>query len=174
MTTPDTPGAPRGYSRLQIALHWTIAALILAQLVYNEPMQQAFDERVAAGDVAAGGGALFHIAVGSTVLLLAVVRLFVRARRGVPGPHPGNPPIVTWAGHATHAALYIMIFAMPLTGLAAWFLGSETSATLHEAGRLVIIVLIGVHILGALAEHFVFRNDALLRMLGAASRRPGV
>lgn len=173
MTTRGAPVAPRGYSRLQIVLHWTIAALIVVQLAYNEPMQIAFEDRVSDGDLAAGGGALFHIVVGSTVLLLAVVRLFVRAHRGVPGPHPGNPPIVTWAGHATHAALYIMIFAMPLTGLAAWLLGSESSATLHEAGRLVIIVLIGVHVIGALAEHFVFRNNALLRMLGAAPRRPG-
>lgn len=168
----DATGAPRDYSWLQISLHWSIAALIVVQLVYNEPMQRAFGDRVN-GDEATDGGALFHIVVGSTVLLLGVVRVFVRTHRGVPGPHPENPLVVTWAGRATHAALYIMIFAMPLTGLAAWFLGSEASATFHEAGRLVLIVLIGLHVLGALAEHFLFRNDALLRMLGAASRQPG-
>ena len=44
---PRAPiAAPRGYSRLQIGLHWTIAALIVIQLVYNEPMQRAFDDRV--------------------------------------------------------------------------------------------------------------------------------
>ena len=168
MSEGHTIVAPRGYSRLQIGLHWTIAALIVVQLVYNEPMQRAFDERVEGAGIGVGGGALVHIVIGSAVLALAVLRLFVRATRGVPAPHAQNPLIVTWAGHATHAALYLMIFAMPLTGLAAWFLGSETAATLHEIGRLALIVLIGLHVLGALAEHFVFRNDAFRRMLGIA------
>lgn len=176
MSAAEAPVAPERYSRLQIALHWTIAVLIVIQLVYNEPMQRAFGDRVAGDGLALGGGALVHMVLGSTVLVLAVIRLFVRARRGVPAPHAANPLLVTWAGHATHLALYVMIFAMPLTGLAAWFFGSEAAATYHEIGRLVIIVLIGLHILGALAEHFVFRNDAILRMLGAsrpdASPRP--
>jgi cytochrome b561 len=58
-----------------------------------------------------------------------------------------------------------MIFAMPLTGLIAWFGASATSATLHEIGRLILIVLIGLHILGALVEQFVFRHATLRRMM---------
>ncbi len=171
MRADEATAAPHGYSRLQIVLHWTIAALVVVQLVYNEPMQRAFYERLGGDGTAVGGGALVHIALGSTVLALAVLRLFVRARRGVPAPHADNPLIVTWAGQATHAALYFMIFAMPLSGLAAWFVGSETAATLHEAGRLILIVLIGLHVLGALAEHFVLRNDAFARMLGRGEDR---
>lgn len=159
--------APEGYSRLQIALHWSIAALVVFQLVYNEPMQRAFDDRVDGDGIASDGGALLHIVVGTSVLVLAVVRVAVRMLRGAPPPHPGNPRLVTWAGNATHAALYVMIFAMPITGLIAWFAGAESSAELHESGRLVLLGLIGLHIIGALAEHFVFRRDSLLRMLRA-------
>ena len=54
---------------------------------------------------------------------------------------------------------------MPLTGALAWFFGIELSATLHETGRLLLIPTIGFHVLGGLAEHFVFRNDSLVRML---------
>jgi len=163
----DAPAAPDGYSRLQIALHWSIAALVFFQLLYNEPMQRAFDDRIDDDGSASGVGALLHIIVGASVLVLAAVRVVVRLSRGAPPPHPGNPRVVTVAGNATHAALYFMIFAMPITGLLAWFAGSETSAEWHETGRLLLIALIGLHVIGALAEHFVFRRDSLLRMLRA-------
>lgn len=159
-----TGGAPAAYSRLQIVLHWTIAALIVVQLVYNAPMQAAFDNRVDGEGASVAGGALFHIVVGSAVLALAFVRLALRLVRGVPPPHD-NPAIVNRAAQFTHGALYIMIFAMPLTGLIAWFGASEASATLHEIGRLLLIALIGVHVLGALVEQFVFRNRTFERIV---------
>lgn len=56
---------------------------------------------------------------------------------------------------------------MPLTGALAWFTGLELSAEIHELGRLILIPLIAVHALAALAEHFVFRTNALRRMLKA-------
>ena len=54
---------------------------------------------------------------------------------------------------------------MPLTGAVAWFGGFEISAEIHELGRLILIPLILLHIAGGLAEHFVFRNDTLMRMV---------
>lgn len=170
MTMARERASPERYSGLQIGLHWTIAALVVLQLVYNEPMQQAFDARVGEGRLALpGAGALVHVVAGTAVLLLAVVRVFVRFRRGVPAPHATKPKLVTWAGEATHFALYAMIFAMPLTGLVAWLFAIEGIAALHEIGRLVFIPLIGLHVVGALAEHFVFRNDGLMRMFRPAS-----
>lgn len=160
---------PERYSGLQIGLHWTIAALVVLQLVYNEPMQRAFDDRVADGSLGLSGGAFVHVVAGSTVLLLAIVRILVRFRRGVPGAHAGKPMFVTWIGEATHIALYVMIFAMPLTGLVAWLFAIEGIAALHEIGRLLFIPIIGLHVVGALAEHFVFRNDGLMRMFRPAT-----
>jgi cytochrome b561 len=164
-----TAGRPAAYSRLQIVLHWSIAALIVVQLAYNAPMQAAFDDRVDGSGASAPAGALFHIAVGSTVLALAVLRLAVRLVRGAPAPPQDSPAIVVWAAHLTHAALYVMIFAMPLTGLVAWIGASGISATFHEIGRLMLIALIGLHIFGALVEQFVFRHETLQRMLASGT-----
>jgi len=169
---PRDGAAPDRYSAAQIALHWTIAALIVVQLVYNEPMQDAFDDRLDDGGGLAGG-ALVHMVLGSTVLLLALVRVAIRLRRGAPPPHDDKARLLAWAGQATHLALYGMIFAMPLSGLLAWFATSESLAEIHEIGRLVLIGLIGIHVLGALAEHFVFRNDSLLRMFRPAEAKSG-
>lgn len=161
--------APRGYSKIQIILHWTIAVLVLLQLFVNEDMQRAFNDRLEGGEAGAANGALLHIVVGLTVLTLALLRLVIRLLRGAPAPQAGNPAIINWLGHATHFLLYGFIILMPVTGAIAWFFGMEFSAKLHEIGRLILIPAISLHVLGALVEHFVFRNDSLRRMLKATA-----
>jgi len=156
--------SPNGYSLLQIVLHWTIAALIVFQLLVNEGIQDAFDDRLDGDPVGDMAGAALHVGGGLLVLVLAVVRLAVRLTRGAPPAHDDKPAILNWIGYATHALLYVFIFAMPVTGAIAWFGGIELSGQLHEIGRFVLIPLIGLHVLGGLAEHFVFRNDSLMRM----------
>lgn len=160
---------PQGYSLIQIILHWTIAALVIFQLFVNEGMQHAFSDRLDGEAMDDLGGALLHMVVGISILVLAAVRLVIRVVRGTPEPYEDTPAILNWLGHATHVLLYGFIFFMPMTGAIAWFLGVEFSAQLHEIGRLVLIPAIGFHVIGALAEHFVFRNDTLKRMLRATA-----
>lgn len=157
--------SPSGYSALQIALHWTIAALVIFQLIVNEGMQDAFDDMMDGDRIEDGTWAIVHIAVGVTVLVLAVVRLGVRLTRGAPAPHDDKPAIINLVGYLTHLALYGFIFLMPLTGAIAWFGMNDLSAETHELGRLVLIPLILLHITGGFVEHFWFRNDTLVRML---------
>ncbi len=157
--------APKGYSVLQIVLHWTIAALVVFQLLVNEDVQDAFKDRSDSGRLDGEVGAIVHITVGLTIFALAIFRLIIRFWRGVPEPHDTNPALVNFFGHAAHVLLYAFLFAMPLTGAIAWFTGLEFSAELHELGRLVLIPLILLHALGALAEHFVFHTNSLTRIL---------
>ncbi len=159
---------PKGYSTIQIVLHWTIAALVIFQLFVNEAMQHAFSDRLDGERIDEMGGALLHIAVGIAILVLAAIRLVVRVMRGTPAPYQDTPALLNWLGHAVHILLYGFIFFMPLTGAIAWFFGVEYSAELHEIGRLILVPAIGLHVIGALAEHFVFRNDTLKRMLRGA------
>lgn len=156
---------PKGYSTIQIVLHWTIAALVIFQLFVNEAMQHAFSDRLDGERIDEMGGALLHIAVGIAILVLAAIRLVVRVMRGTPAPYQDTPALLNWLGHVVHILLYGFIFFMPLTGAIAWFFGVEFTAELHEIGRLILVPAIGLHVIGALAEHFVFRNDTLKRML---------
>lgn len=159
--------APDGYSLLQIVLHWTIAALVVLQLTVNEDVQKAFKDRVDGKQSDGELGALVHVVVGLTILALAILRLVVRIRRGAPEAHASNPWLVNLSGAVAHWLLYGFIFLMPITGAIAWFTGLEFSAELHELGRLILIPLIGAHVLGAFAEHYVFRTNSLRRMLKA-------
>ncbi len=165
MSAADDSPAPARYSLAQVLLHWTIAALIVFQLLYNDAVQSAFEDRLNGTAVPEAGGAWIHVAVGLTVLVLAVLRLGIRVQRGVPEVHEDKPAILNWIGVLTHYLLYAFIFIMPISGALAWFLGIEMSAEIHEIGRFVLLPAIGLHVLGALAEHFVFRNNSLLRML---------
>jgi cytochrome b561 len=160
---------PRGYSTIQIALHWSIAALVVFQLFVNEAMQGAFSDRLDGESVGDFAGALLHVVVGLAVLILAAIRLAIRVIRGAPAPHSDTPAVLRWLGHAAHLLLYAFIFAMPLTGATAWFLGVEFAAEMHEMGRLILVPAICFHVVGALVEHFVFRNDTLKRMLRSSA-----
>jgi cytochrome b561 len=157
----------QGYSGLQIALHWTIAALVVFQLIVNDAMPDAFHERLE-GAPLSNDEQLFstiHIAVGVTILLLAVVRLIVRLTRGVPAVHRDKPLALVYLAYATHVALYGFILVMPLAGALAWFGMLEDVGHIHAFAGTVLIPLIALHAIGGLAEHFVFRNDTLKRML---------
>jgi cytochrome b561 len=159
------------YSGLQIALHWTIAALVIFQLLVNDGMQaawRAYSRGGEAGDTL--GWAWLHVAVGVSILLLALLRVYVRLTRGVPPIHRDKPAALVWLAYATHLLLYGFIIVMPLTGALAWFGGIDASAEIHETGKLVLIPLVLLHAAGALAEHFYFRNDAFARMLKPQER----
>ena len=54
---------------------------------------------------------------------------------------------------------------MPATGALAWFGGVEAMAAVHGAGMLLILILLALHIAGALYHHFVLKTDVLRRML---------
>lgn len=158
---------PRGYSRLQIILHWTIAALILVQLSVNADMQEAFARRLAGDTLPEDFGATFHAATGLFILLLAILRLGLRRVRGAPPPFKGNHPLLDRLGQATHLLLYAFLFFMPLTGAIAWFWGVELAGIAHELGRLVLVPAILLHVGGAIVEELMLNNRVLRRMLRA-------
>ena len=106
-----------------------------------------------------------HIALGTTILLAALARLVDRVVHGRPPEPRGQPAWVEWLAKATHSLIYVILLAMPVLGLAAWFTGSRDLADYHTVLWTPLLVLIGVHIAGALAQHFAFRTDALRRMV---------
>ncbi|KRA97879.1 hypothetical protein ASD83_12440 [Devosia sp. Root685] len=163
--------SPRGYSRLQIVLHWTIAALIVVQLTINADMQQAFAQRLA-GTIPDNFGAIFHAAIGISILVLAVLRLGLRQVRGVPEPPKGNHPLLNLLSHLTHLLLYGFLFFMPISGAIAWFGGIETAGVLHELGRLILIPAILLHVGGAVVEELVLGNRVVRRITSAKAPAP--
>ena len=161
------PPARTGYSAAQIALHWIVAVLVVAQVVLHEGMEAAYG--AARGGPAATESELLmadlHVAFGIAVFLLALLRVALRLRRGAPAPPETEHPALRFAARAVHAGFYAIILLMPLSGALAWFGGVGAAAAAHRAGMLLILVLLLLHVAGAFYQHFVLRTDVMRRIL---------
>jgi len=100
---------PEKYTRPAIALHWLIALLMLANLILVwtvDSLPDSFTRPMI--DT--------HKSIGITVLGLAILRVLWRLTHRPPAL-PGHYPI--WeklAAHAAHIVLYLLIFALPISG----------------------------------------------------------
>lgn len=180
-------GFPRGdrYSRGAIAFHWTIAALVLANLtigILHDSLPKAWQAM------------WWHKSIGVTVLVLSIGRLAWRlAHRPPPLPIAMSP----WeriTSKAVHWAFYLLLFVMPLTGWIfssnpeklrpfSWFglvslpmlpVSSGFAAAAKEAHELLgwtMAALVALHVAAALRHHFLLRDHVLGRMLPWADKR---
>ena len=171
---------PRSWGAISKFLHWLILLLVLGQWA----LAQYADGQ----PLAAKGPPLnLHKSIGMTILALAIVRLVWRLANPVPklaGLARRWERALAWL---SHALLYVLIFAMPVTGWlmssarnfpVAWFglfqfpdLVSPSRALyrqmhdIHETLFAMLVTVALVHAAGALKHHFVDRNEVLRRML---------
>jgi cytochrome b561 len=164
MTEDMTMTAPKGYSTAQIALHWVIAILIIGQLIFGEEIGDAYDALRKTGVATYDMMTIGHIGAGVLILLLALWRLVLRLRRGVPEPIHAGPKVLETGAQLAHWAFYLLIIAVPVTGLVAWFGGQETAAELHELSKPVFVILILAHVIAA-AWHQYWLKDGLIRRM---------
>lgn len=98
--------------------HWTVVLLILVQATVGLVMVE-LPKRPSIISVYS-----FHKSLGLTILLFAILRLTWRAF----DPHPAEPATMprsqAVAARAGHALLYLLLFAVPLSG---WLFDSASS-----------------------------------------------
>ncbi|WP_237151922.1 cytochrome b [Oryzibacter oryziterrae] len=167
----------QGYTAMQLALHWGIAVLVLYQLVFGEVMGdlghylRGLKESGAQPDPTVldplNQGANLHIYVGIAILLLTAIRLLVRLSVGAPEPVPG-PALQVKVAQLLHFGFYVLLFAVPVTGLLAEYVSREFG-DIHELAKPVFIVFILVHAGAALYHHFVVKDSTLMRMMKPGS-----
>jgi cytochrome b561 len=171
---------PARYGSVAQTLHWVIVGLLIVQ----------FTLASIADDLPNGLEKLItlarHKSVGITILSLAILRLCWRL---VERP-PLLPPMSRWqavAARISHAALYTLLFAMPLTG---WLMSSASNYPVswfglvqlpdlvapdpalkkllhevHETLSKILIAFAGLHVAGALKHQFLDRDGLMFRML---------
>jgi cytochrome b561 len=158
---------PTGYSRIQITLHWLVAALILPQFVLHDGISGAFRQLMQGGTPAFDWTVPAHIAGGIAILGLVVWRLSLRTSRGAPPP-PAGPAWQVLAAHVAHWALYALLVLLPLSGIIAWFGAVGAAGEAHEIMTTLLLVLVAIHVLAALWHQFWLKDRLLVRM-----KRPG-
>src|ERR1700761_1056179 len=104
----------RRYTAIAVTLHWLIALMIIANVALAWSCPHLPDAGVRpAIDI--------HKSIGITVLGLAIMRLLWRATHAPPPLPTGYQRWEITLSHLTHILLYVLIFAMPLTG---WIMDS--------------------------------------------------
>lgn len=102
---------PARFSPLQRLVHWVMAVCILAMLFIGVGMVSTISARYLTL-------VSIHKPLGIAILLLALLRLVLRLRRGAP-PLPADlPEPMKLAAHLSHIVLYALMIAMPLLGWA--------------------------------------------------------
>jgi cytochrome b561 len=171
----------RSWGALSKALHWIIVILIINQWVIGA-RADALPNGLAKLQTLA-----WHKSFGITILMLAVVRLAWRLMNPTPDLSSETKSWERVLAKLSHFLLYVLIFAMPLTGWmmssarnfsVSWFRlfqlpdlvapSEQTFRLMHDLHHTLFAVLLGVallHVAGALKHHFIDKNDVLKRML---------
>jgi cytochrome b561 len=166
MAGSTNPARADHFTRAQIILHWTIAALALVQLLSHEAMEDAFEvPSEAAMKIGESGLAMTHAISGNAIFLLMLVRIALRVRFGAPPLPADMPQWQTIAAKVTHYAFYALLIVIPLAGFSAVALGSEDLGGLHGTLVALLWVVLILHVAGALQHAFIRRDGVFQRML---------
>jgi cytochrome b561 len=158
---------PNAFSIPQRIVHWLTAILIFFNLLFPGRIERVAD-LVGEGKAPSADewtSANLHIYVGLAILGLTVLRVILRLVQGAPEAPAEEPPIFQLAAKAAHGLLYLLLFAMPLSGLAKFYLDIDIAGFIHGGPmKLLLWVLIVGHVLGALVHKFYWKTDVLERM----------
>ncbi|WP_273743976.1 cytochrome b [Burkholderia mallei] len=176
--TPSTR-TPNRYDLLSRILHWSVAALVLAQFALGWTMPDVHGTAPPVGLVA------WHVALGTALIVVIAARLLWPIVRRSPPAHQQGA-LLSFAASATHKLLYVALIAVPLLGWLnangrtwqlklAGAIPLPTIAAPHSLGAAIgewhslsatlFIVLIGMHALAALVHRFVMKDGAFERMI---------
>lgn len=170
------------YSTVAITLHWVIAAAIIGMIFLGWNMEN--NENLFQ----------LHKSIGITILILTIARIVWRMMNPVPPLPADMKPYEKTASHLVHFGFYVLLLALPLTGwllvstsyefdvptvlygMVSWpdipgvgFLKNETGhgiiEFLHSKMAWVVIVLLALHVAGAIKHEIGSEEGVLKRMI---------
>jgi cytochrome b561 len=161
--------------------HWIIVVLILV-IAYLGLTMTGLPNGPRKIDVYA-----LHKSIGLTILALVALRLLWRLYAGAPAPIAATPAWQRRVASITHFGLYLLLFAMPLSG---WLFNSAAgyplqwfklfnlpaiagrdeelkalAETAHSTMFWILVALVLAHAAAAFYHHLFQNDDTLKRML---------
>ena len=175
------------YSKRMVIIHWLTLALLIAAWYLGDVLVDARNEKDATLI-----GYFAHALVGGAVLLLTILRLTFRSVDGTPPP-VGNS-LMDIVARGIHHGLYVLLILLSITGFMTLLTSAMGAAlvtgeaillpdeytgpsliphAVHEILVTVLMVVVLVHILGAIKHQFITKDGLMRRMsLRGKGRRP--
>ncbi|CAH1673952.1 cytochrome b [Chelatococcus asaccharovorans] len=157
-----------GYSRAQIALHWAVAALVVAQYLAHDAIVAAWSAHVQGKAYGFDPLIPAHVVGGALILVLVLWRIALRVARGAPPPPDQEPPILGLLARGAHLAFYAVLIALSVSGGLAWFADLRPAVSVHNVLKGMLLALIAVHVLAVIFHRIVLKSGVMQRMV-----RPG-
>jgi cytochrome b561 len=165
------------YHPLLVLLHWILAGLVIAALALGALVMA----KIPNSDPMKFEALRSHMLGGALILVLMLARLVLRVRTEHPAAASAGHPLLDRIAWVSHRLLYVAAIGMPISGLILalqsrlpWILfgGGKLPAdfwvysfrTVHYAFSRMLIVLIVLHIAGALYHTLVLHDGLLKRM----------
>lgn len=166
------------YSKRMVIVHWLTLGLLVVAWFLGEELAEATDE-----SMATLAGYMVHAAAGGAVLLLTLGRLAFRSKDGVPAPIGSG--LMDKVATGIHHALYTVLFLLPVSGMMTIFTSDAGKALLsgdaallpkdggyehvtahevHEVMVSLLILLVVIHVLGAIKHQFLLKDGLMERM----------
>lgn len=161
------PSSVLSYSIPQRILHWLMFVLIGFNLIFTEGIEHWHHVMRDGGTPTPDevSSANIHAYVGIAILCLAVLRLALLLVHGAPDAPVEEPPVFRLAAKVAHGAFYLLFFAMPLSGIAAYYFGIGGAGSLHAGVmKSLLWVLIAVHVAALFVHRFYWRTAVFSRM----------
>ncbi len=169
------------YTKGMMSLHWLIAALVIPMLTISfflENLPKAIRPTAI----------MLHKSFGLTILCLMLLRLCWVMKAGRPALPATMPRWEIWLARSVQTALYILLIAMPIAGwvmsvlsnhIPLWFgiirlplpgIGPNTAWAdiffqMHQTIAWILVVLISLHIVGALKHAIIDKDKVMDSML---------
>lgn len=167
------------YSSVQITLHWLVFLLIVT--AYSAMEFRGFAPRSYRPWFN-----MVHVSCGISILVLMVARLLARLKNPTPPIVPKPSPMLTGLAHLGHLVIYLLFIVLPVIGLLMMYNRGEpwiafgmvmpyaseanfdlvdTLKEYHELLANLGYFVIGLHAAAALAHHYFYKDNTLLRMM---------
>src|SRR3990167_3791960 len=175
------------YSKRMVIIHWLTLLLLIVAWYLGDAL---IDARIEKNATLIGYFA--HALMGGAILLLTILRMTFRGVDGTPPP-VGNS-VMDIVARGVHHGLYVLLILLSITGFmtlltstvgmalvtnAAILLPAEYTGpsviphSVHEILVTVMMVVVMVHILGAIKHQFIMKDGLMRRMsLRRKGRRP--
>ena len=157
---------PTHYNKFHLLIHWLVVIIILLQMITGDKIALEFLALRNEGIKNDGNtsNSQIHILGGLLLTLLMAIRVFLRIKFGVPAANRKENDPLRFLSTFVHLGIYVILFAIPITGLLAFSTANVELGIAHKILVNVLYLFVITHLIGV-AYHQIFLADNIMERI---------